>query len=134
MSWFLTHLWQPASLSHVRSGCYLRLCVHALLQKRFPRHEAQNSCKASDAGKSPVPLQQLALCPTDVSLRGMNEIYSSVGPKGADALGTEELIYCSLSTTVLLVSLALVGKLLKVSEWSPRGCSLCLIGGGRCGS
>lgn len=129
MCWFTAHLWQAVSMSHVCRSCYLWVCFHAVLQKHVSSARGADSCKVSDAGKSPLPLQRLTLRPTDVSLQGINEKYSSFGSERCRCPGTEELIYCSLSTTVLLVSLALVWKLLKVSEKSPRGCRLPLIGG-----
>lgn len=129
MCWFITHLCKRSQCPTSAGVATYEFAFMQFCRSMFPSARGADSCKVSDAGKSPLPLQRLTLRPTDVSLLGINEKYSSFGSKRCRCLGTEDLIYCSLSTTVLLVSLALVWKLLKVSEKSPRGCRLRLIGG-----
>lgn len=76
MSWFITHPWQAVSMSHVRSSRYLWVCFHAVLQK----HVSQIHAKQATLERV------LYLCSgSPVSLQGINEKYSSLGPKGEDA-------------------------------------------------
>lgn len=131
-SWILIHRRQAASLSHTAAvGTYgfafMHFCRSPCLGTRRKFMQSKWHWKESCTSAAARPLPYWRQPP------GNQWNILQFGSKRSRRLGTEELIYCSLSTTVLLVSLALVGKLLKVSERSPRGCRLSLIGGDAAG-